>query len=245
MDENVNIVTPESVKLSFETAGIGSRFIALLLDMLIQGSIIFVAIISLAALGLNYHEWISGNFFSWYLAFIIILAFLINFGYFLFFEMITGGRTPGKIAMKIRVLKTNGAPINFASSAIRNIFRLADMFPSFYALGLIVMFISKDYRRIGDYVAGTMVVKEYKGQIPVSVKSNPETCFKSVNPYPLTADEYRLIKEYLSRRNQLLDENRYSLLIELSERFYNKFSVAMEERTDREAFLEKLVNYNS
>ena len=76
-------------------------------------------------------------------------------------------------------------------------------------------------------------------------ESTPDNISKAtLNPYPLTNEEYRLLKEYIYRKDLLLSENKYSLMFELSERFYDKFSVPIEERTDREAFLEKLLNYN-
>ena len=243
MDHRVKIITPESVQLSFETAGIGSRFIALLLDTLIQVGIVLIALFGMMAAGISF-EGIFTSAFSWYTAVLIIVLFMTFVGYFFFFEMIFRGQTPGKKVMKIRVIKSNGQPLTFTGSILRNIFRLADMFPGFYGIGIIVMFISPQSKRIGDYVGGTIVVKEYTHKVPFNIGHAAKEAEQTVNMYPLSDEEYRLIKSFLERKDQLLPEKRMQLAYKLSKRFFDKFFIPQEERKDGEAFLAKLLRMN-
>lgn len=244
MEGKISIVTPEDVKLSFETAGIGSWFIALLIDTVIQVVLFIIIISSFFAGGITFEK-IQGTLFSWYTALLILISLCVFIGYFIFFELILKGRTPGKAAVKLRAIMTNGQPLTFAASVIRNIFRIADMLPGLYAVGVIVMFLSNDSRRVGDYAAGTIVVKEYVSKIPVTLDvlmNNKDTGY---NPYPLTKEEYRLLKGLLTRMDGLIPDKRETLINQLSDRFYNKFNIPFEERKEREKFLENLMELNS
>lgn len=145
--------TPEIVALEYEPAGIGSRFLAATIDSLLMMALgigLTVAVIGLGTLGLGTAASIVG----------LTGAFLILWGYYVFFETWWRGQTPGKRNMGIRVLKTTGYPIGFMESLIRNLIRFVDFLPSFYGIGFVTMFISPQARRLGDYAAGTIVVKE-------------------------------------------------------------------------------------
>ncbi|NLY43873.1 MAG: RDD family protein, partial [Clostridiaceae bacterium] len=229
MENKITVNTPEGVQLSFEVAGIGSRFAALLLDTLIQDAILLIIIFSLITAGITFEN-VFSDVLSWYTAVLILIIFIVFFGYFIFFEIILHGRTPGKALMKLRVIKSNGQPVTIIASLLRNIFRLADFFPFFYGVGVIVMFISKEARRLGDYVAGTLVVKEYVSKLP-SVAEMPEKVNqKTMIIYPLNREEYNLIKEFLSRRQQLSPDKRNKIAQQLSDHFYNKFNIPIEDR---------------
>ncbi|MGE4283598.1 MAG: RDD family protein [Clostridia bacterium] len=243
MENKIKIITPEGVQLFYEIAGIGSRFVALLLDMLIQITISLIILSSLIGVNVSLGDDFS-NMISVYTALLIIVGFTIFVGYFIFFEMILKGRSPGKAALKLRVIKSNGQPISFIASVLRNIFRFVDAFPGLYAVGIIVMFISNESRRLGDYVAGTIVVKEYASRIPISADFTEKEKTVVVNIYPLSSEEYHLLKEYLNRRAQLAIKKRNELSQQLSKRFYDKFNIPFEERKDDEKFLEVLVEMN-
>lgn len=145
--------TPEIVTLDFEPAGIGSRMLAALIDYL---AIAGMEILLVLAAFLIYRTGAR------VLALVVGLTvgFIIFWGYFILYETVWTGQTPGKRALHIRVIKTTGYPIGFVDAAIRNVVRLADFLPSLYGIGLVSMFVSSQARRLGDYAAGTLVVKE-------------------------------------------------------------------------------------
>jgi uncharacterized RDD family membrane protein YckC len=166
MDEQLTISTPEQVAFHYEMAGIGSRFVASLLDHLIIGLVLLLvncAIISLlpavfAGQVSGSDEAAAGAYLV--IAALILVSFAIIWGYFVIFEILWHGRTPGKRAGKLRVLRRSGQPIGAGEAVIRNLVRLVDILPGFYGIGLLCMFIDKDARRLGDFAANTIVVRE-------------------------------------------------------------------------------------
>jgi len=140
-------------------AGIGSRFIALLVDTLIWLAGLFV-------LGLVFWaiqpavEAFSQISYQWAFAIVTFVIFLLNWGYFTLFEAFCNGRTPGKRVAKIRVIQRSGRPIGFFESLARNLVRYVDQIPFFYAVGVVVMFITRQHQRLGDLAAGTLVVRD-------------------------------------------------------------------------------------
>src|SRR6476619_4239089 len=147
MDEQLTISTPEQVAFHYEMAGIGSRFVASLLDHLIIGVALFLVYCalfslmgtaSLAAVG-GAEEASAGAY--WVIAALVIITFLIFWGYFMIFEIVWHGQTPGKRAGRLRVLRRSGQPVGAGESAIRNLVRLIDFLPIFYGIGLTCMFI--------------------------------------------------------------------------------------------------------
>jgi uncharacterized RDD family membrane protein YckC len=164
--DQLSIRTPELVAIEFPLAGIGSRFVALLVDYLLQGAAVLVLILvfvlffagtagsrssGVAAAGTNLSE-------KWGIAIAIALPFLFQWGYFTLFEAIWHGQTPGKRLMRIRVIQQTGRPIGLFESMGRNLLRAIDMLPTFYVFGVITMFLTKRQQRLGDLVAGTLVV---------------------------------------------------------------------------------------
>lgn len=137
----------------YRVAGIGTRFLAALIDGLISiGVEILVVLLALVVylVGASSAAVILG----------LTLSFILFWGYFIYFETTWNGQTPGKRMMKIRVIKTSGEPISFIDAVVRNLIRIVDSLPFLYGLGLLSMFISKQSRRLGDFAAGTLVVKE-------------------------------------------------------------------------------------
>ncbi len=140
-------------------AGIGSRFIAILVDYLIWGSAFFIffllALIVIPAMTIFGR--ISAN---WAIGIALLIVFVMHWGYFALFEAFSNGRTPGKRVAKIRVIHQSGRGINFVESLARNLVRYVDSLPSFYAVGIAVIFLSRRNQRLGDMVAGTLVVRD-------------------------------------------------------------------------------------
>lgn len=151
--ETVHVVrTPEYVEFEYPLAGTGSRFLAWLLD-----SLITIAISIGASLVVGILAVVGG---SVVLALQFIVSFLVNWGYFVFFECYTGGQTPGKKALGLRVLQDTGVRIGFYQSALRNLLRLADFLPAAYLAGGALSAFTRDGKRLGDLVAGTIVVRD-------------------------------------------------------------------------------------
>jgi uncharacterized RDD family membrane protein YckC len=164
LPREVTVVTPENIPLSLELAGLGSRFGALLLDLLIQlGTMLALLIVTGLVAAFSESFWSSPTgrvFVPWLTALAILGTFLILFGYFVLFETIWNGQTPGKRAFGLRVVREGGYPINFFASATRNLIRIADFLPVAYAAGALSVFFHRQYKRLGDLAAGTLVVKE-------------------------------------------------------------------------------------
>lgn len=160
MDERISIVTPDHIELDFELAGLGSRFLALLLDALLIGVLIVVLVIAAIFLGLGAIATVrSAAAGSWALALAVFGYFVVMWGYFLLFEALNGGQTPGKKWTGIRVVRDDGLPLGWRESALRNLVRAADILPPPACIvgGLMILF-SKTGKRLGDLLAGTIVV---------------------------------------------------------------------------------------
>jgi uncharacterized RDD family membrane protein YckC len=220
-EEVLIIETPERVPLHFALASIGNRFLACALDHAVQ--ILVMVVIVLA--GLIIANASSGTLEraiagapKWVYAVMIILGFLTFFGYFAFFEWLWSGQTPGKRWLRLRVIREDGRPITFWEAAVRNLLRTLDMMPApFYSIGLICVFMNGRDQRVGDMVAGTVVVREREAEAPAftevfaSPVSDPalRRSFKPVdftaNINSLTESEIQVVEMFLRRRWDLGD----------------------------------------
>lgn len=172
-DELLTVETPEHVELHFSLATVGNRFLACAIDHSIQ--VLALLLTSFVAYRLSEDVKLasrqlmggSGESSVWVMAMGTIFTFLILFGYFILFETFWNGQTPGKRLMKLRVIQDDGRPITFFSSLARNVIRGADIMPfPFYSIGLISVFASARARRLGDFVANTVVIKERESEAP-------------------------------------------------------------------------------
>ncbi|KAB8137873.1 RDD family protein [Gracilibacillus oryzae] len=156
--EMLDVKTPEYVSLQFQIAGLGSRATAFIIDqailLLTQIIIIITFSLSLQNSLLDMEELL--------ISIILILLFLLNFGYFIILEFFWAGRTIGKRMLGLRVIQENGHRITFLSSLIRNFMRLIDSLPAGYLIGLLLIFLHPKHKRLGDMTAGTLVVHEYQ-----------------------------------------------------------------------------------
>jgi len=220
MDVYDLIETPENVELEQRLAGIGSRFLAGFLDLVLL-ILLFLAV--LAAIWLMHLTLPLEAFGAWATAFFLITTFVISWGYFVAFEYWGNGQTPGKRAGRIRVVKEGGRPIQFADVAIRNLLRIADGFPFVLIclIGGVVMFLTKKCQRLGDLAAGTVVVSEQVTHYAARESSRTVPSF-AVEPSAaalratgLTANEFRVLSNYAARRAQLTVKAREELLPKL------------------------------
>jgi uncharacterized RDD family membrane protein YckC len=213
------IETPERVPLHFALASIGNRFLACAIDHTLQVlTLIIIAItFTLIANSSSFGDQVS-NAPKWVIAIMIVIVFLIVSGYFAFFEWIWNGQTPGKRWLKLRVIREDGRPVTFWEAAVRNLLRTFDMMPApFYSIGLISVFISLSDQRVGDMVAGTVVVREREAEVPAFAKvfasqvSDP-ALRRSFQPVEFVADvnlltesEIEVVETFLRRRWDLAD----------------------------------------
>ena len=175
MSEQLQIETPENISFRYDIAGIGSRFLALLIDSLIQGSLYALLLFSVVVLVSAASRSSPSQDLSNAIAVVILIViFLIQFGYFILFEIVLNGQTPGKRLIGLRVIKENGYPLSPLDSIIRNIVRVIDFFPFAYGVGVITMFANARAKRLGDLAAGTIVV-QVREQVKLSelIKPSP------------------------------------------------------------------------
>jgi uncharacterized RDD family membrane protein YckC len=165
--DQLNIDTPEQVDLHFSLAGLGSRFVAILLDTLIQIGFYFLAITSFAFLLSGAGGQKLNEMGKWFIALFIALNFCLIWGYFALFEAFWHGQTPGKHIMKLRVIKDSGRQITLFESLTRNLLRFVDYLPGLYLVGVITMLCNKRHQRLGDLAAGTLVIHERSEEQPL------------------------------------------------------------------------------
>jgi uncharacterized membrane protein SpoIIM required for sporulation/uncharacterized RDD family membrane protein YckC len=206
--QHLEVETPEHVVLDYEIAGIGSRAAAGLLDGLIL-------VLSSGALGailllLNPES-------TWAIALVALISFAWLWGYFAFFEGLRQGQTPGKRAIGIRVVRDTGHPIGFGAAALRNLLRIADFLPPPYGLGMLLVALHPRGKRLGDLVAGTVVVRDRPFETPASAATPPAATADLGLP-DLSPEEYGLLRGYAERAPQLAPSIRHRLAEQVSAR---------------------------
>lgn len=164
--DQLNIDTPELVAIEMPLAGIGSRFIAILVDTLILGGV-FLLLFFLAAFLLPSLGAIGEKAATWGAGIFALILFLVFWGYFALSEAFNNGRTLGKRVAKIRVIHQSGRGVTFVESLGRNLVRFIDYLPGFYGVGIVAIFLSRRHQRLGDMVAGTLVVREREVDVPM------------------------------------------------------------------------------
>jgi uncharacterized RDD family membrane protein YckC len=193
--DQLNIETPEQVELRFPIAGVGSRFLALLTDTLLQiGAYLVLTLLFILTLAdsraIKSFGAASEPAQKWMVAGFIFVNFVMFWGYFSLFEALWNGQTPGKRLMKIRVIKDSGRSITLFEAMARNLLRIIDMLPpSTYLVGVVSMVCNKQQKRLGDLVAGTIVVHERIDEQPL-MTHNSRTFTAALYPQPPVADRF-------------------------------------------------------
>jgi uncharacterized RDD family membrane protein YckC len=211
------IETPDNISFGYQVAGIGSRFLAALIDSLIQGAIylfLFVIFILVTTIGPSLK--LSAQIMSWLstvISIVIVVAlFLIQFGYYIVLEIVTRGRSPGKELLGLSVIKENGYPLTPMDSIIRNLVRIVDFLPFAYGVGIIAMFLNDRAKRLGDMAAGTLVVQMGKSVKlsdlqSTSILPNTVVPAEAETEWPgmerLREADIELVEAYLVRRRTL------------------------------------------
>lgn len=220
LSQTVDVETPELVVLTYTVAGVGSRALAALIDYLICVAAMIIGII-----GLTQFDRLPGQSKdasgAWVLAALGIFQFAILWLYYVLFEALADGQTPGKRVMHLRVVRDGGLAINFESSAVRNLVRIVDMQPAFfYAVGLTSLVVNSRGKRLGDLAAGTLVVRE--ALIHQAIESAPIRTERNALPLSLSArlseNEYALLDRFVQRRMEFDADRRLALARGLVER---------------------------
>ena len=256
-DDTLVIETPERVPLHFALASIGNRFIACAIDHTIQ--IVTLILIGVFLMIIADASSLGERLMSapkWVIAILVVAQAIIIDGYFAVFEWAWRGQTPGKRWLKLRVIREDGRPISFFEAMVRNLLRVVDfLIPPFYSIGLISVFATARDQRIGDLVAGTVVVREREAEAPEfeEVFASPVSdaaLRRSSAPVSFTADidklteqEITVVESFLRRRYDLRDYPRQWMAWRVSMPILFKLRPHYDLATfTYEGFLEELVH---
>lgn len=264
-EETLIIETPERVPLAFALASIGNRFLAVAIDHFMQYlSIILIAWFFLFISGADFlSQQTAGQLLSempkWTIAIMILVVFLVFSGYFILFEWLWDGQTPGKRLLKLRVIREDGRPITLWEAIARNLLRVFDAAPGFflpvYSVGLIVIFMSNRDQRVGDLFSGTVVIRERTDEAPTFAEtfSNPvsDAAFHRVQKKvdidadvsKVTESEIEVVESFLRRRWDLTERQRlwmaWRIALPLMYKIKPNYNV---ENFTYEGFLEELLH---
>src|SRR5438045_4407306 len=177
--QTIDVETPELVVFSYTIAGVGSRALAAVIDSLLCIAALILIALSLSALAPRESASTTpGVFGAWAAAIFVIAIFCLLWGYYVLFEGLADGQTPGKRLLRLRVVRDGGYSVTFGASAVRNLMRLVDIQPiPCYAVGIVSVLFTKSGKRLGDIVAGTIVVREalVKQLAPVATTAAPQS----------------------------------------------------------------------
>lgn len=266
--DQLSIDTPELVSIDLPLAGIGSRFIAIFIDYLIWAAVgILLTIVAAIVLpGLTLFGDLSVD---WAAGIYILCLFLIQWGYFTLFEALNNGRTPGKHVAKIRVIHRSGRAISFVESLARNLVRVVDYLPGLYAVGLISIFITRQNQRLGDMVAGTLVVRDrpidtpHWGELgsrtitaaavassaaapavadPLRTAPHLRVLLPASEVAKLSAADLEVLEGFFARRLDMMLETRAALASRIAAAIRAKSGLTIPEDVTVETFLEAVAH---
>ena len=233
------VVTPEAVPLELDTANIGSRGLAVMIDWLIQGTTLFALLVGLTALigATNAHLGVGLA-----AALFFLLTFLVLWGYPTALETLWRGRTIGKAALGLRVVTIEGAPVRFRHAAIRATLGLVDFILTSGAGAIVCVLLTPRSQRLGDLVAGTVVLRERTGlRAPVavefSVPAGLEAYAQTLDVARVTPDDYRAARTFLLRAASLAPAVRYDLALRIAKPVAGRVQPAPPVGVPPEAFL--------
>ena len=230
LEDRVTIATPEGVELQLALAGLGSRFIAGVIDLIIQ--LVVVVVLALLTGALSGGGALNTVVF-------VVGAFLVAFFYPVLFEVLAGGRSPGKRVNHLRVVRENGTPIDFPASAIRNLLRLLDGPPLLYLPTTVSIVATARNQRPGDLAAGTLVIREAPVLAAAPVSPPARALPADWDVSAVTPQELAAVRRFLARRESLERRARHELALRLANGLGAKVAGA-RLRGDPERFLETL-----
>ena len=263
--DQLTIDTPEQVSIRFPVAGLGSRFLAILADTVVQAVAYVLLILVLVLIATSAPKTAAGEMSrageKWLVAGIILFHFVMYWGYFTLFETFWNGQTPGKKLCKIRVIQQSGRQITFFEAMTRNLIRIVDMFPSFYLIGVIATLCNRQHQRLGDLAAGTLVVHERPSDEPLWSGSStrtitaaafeppaPESSFQHPDESNLpadavarlTAEDLSVIDRFFSRILDMELDTRARIAERLAGQMSEKMGLPITAEAKPERFLEAI-----
>jgi len=241
VERALEVRTAEAIAVRYELAGLGSRFLALTLDLSIQVAVTVAAFVALALLARPLAETLARVQMdkTVYVAALVLLAlatFALFFGYFIVFELIWNGQTPGKRALGIRVVRDEGFAVDAGAAVIRNVVRVVELVLGFYVLSALVTLLSPENKRPGDFAAGTIVVRDRPDEGPVLaalLREDPE------HDDGLDREDRSLIAQFLARRALLEPRAAAEIAARIAERVRPKLRASFHYLDDA-ALLEHL-----
>lgn len=259
--DQLTIDTPEQVGIRFPVAGVGSRFLALLADSILQGvsyGVLTLLLFLVISATPDRFQAVARNGEKWFIASMILLNFLLYWGYFTIFEAFWNGQTPGKRLCRLRVIRDSGRQITFFESMTRNLLRAVDGLPGFYAIGIIAMLANRRNKRLGDLAAGTLVIHERAPEPPLWAAASSRTITAAVfTPPPetpagdpdaidlpadavarLSADDLNVIDHFFARAIDIDLARRRHLAERLALQITTRMGIPLPEGITPERFLE-------
>ena len=224
LSQTVDIETPELVVVSYTIAGLGSRVYAALIDLLICLAMYIAILVGLVLLvrdSRTANSTAATPSTTWAAAVMVLFLFAILWGYYLLFEGLRDGQTPGKRMLRLRAVRDGGYSVGFSASAVRNLMRIIDLQPVFsYLVGISSVVLTKSGKRLGDIVAGTIVVREALVRQPVAPAATAPAPTDQVVAVTalLTDDEFILLERWSERRSALEPEKRRQLARQVATR---------------------------
>jgi uncharacterized membrane protein SpoIIM required for sporulation/uncharacterized RDD family membrane protein YckC len=220
-EQTVDVETPELVVLTYSVAGVGSRMLAALTDLFICLAVIIALVLAIAVLQPG--NFLMGATSSWAAALLVLLQFAVLWGYYVLFEGLMDGQTPGKRIHHLRVVREGGFSVGFAASAVRNLVRILDMQPIFlYLVGFGSILTTRRGQRLGDLVAGTIVVREVlretRAPVPTAMDLREEQGAPALHT-ALSEEEFLVLDRFVQRWATIEPLRRAVLAGQLAARF--------------------------
>ncbi|HSJ29230.1 MAG TPA: RDD family protein [Acidimicrobiia bacterium] len=215
-DDRISISTPEGLEIELNLAGLGSRIGAALIDALLLGLLVVLAAFGIFGLVDRFPDPMLAIGIGWLMLMVLVI------GYFVAFEALNDGRTPGKAAFSIRVVGVDGAPVGFGASMVRNLLRLVDLFPLFPLLGPIAILASSTNQRLGDMAGRTIVIRDTRSE---AIQHEPVELDARAGTWDVTAvtdGDVDLARRFLARREDLTSPKREEHARAIAERMRSK-----------------------
>lgn len=261
-EERYVTATPEGVSIGLLLAGPGSRSVAYIIDFVITETILGLLILLVALVAGN--DTSQTGWTDIAVAGVVVGSFVVQYGYFVLFEVAGDGRSPGKRMTGLRVVNLRGGPVGLRRSLVRNLLRIIDQFPGTYIVGLISVMATPANQRLGDLAAGTIVVRyrpegirapaapaapawgqpasapAWSGVSPAAVdRGAGGPALRGWDVTAVTPDEVTVIRQFLVRRDQLPWPARYAIAVDLANRLWPKVA-GQPAGIDPESFLSQL-----
>jgi len=231
------ITTPEHVEIRLEPAGAGSRFLAIVIDAVI---VLGITITLGFALSTVLPPGMTG-------AVVLTANFAITWGWHVYFETQHAGRSPGKRALRLRVVDARGLPVSLHQSLVRNIMRAIDFAPAFYGFAAIATLVDPRRRRLGDLVADTLVIRDarplaWRGQLAAERRYNSLRTPRVLRliRHRISLEEREFLLALCIRAEKMSPPARYDLMEEVAAAYRAKLSIDDDEPISGETFVRDL-----